>query len=228
MNAHRYQSSYLAPAGQTKPSQTLGVNLGREATLLRRRAYVLWRLRPNLPARSWYAMALWAIILSVGLTAFQYHSLPAVPADVAAADGPTHIAPAGHAQLASVAKAPVLPGGPTDQLLPPGSMAPIYTYPNTYARGQCTWYVAGRRPIPSNWGNANSWYTRAKTAGWGIGTTPAIAAIAWTAAGPYGHVALVEDVDAQSGQVLISEMNYRGLYQFDKRWVAATDFKYIY
>jgi surface antigen len=107
-------------------------------------------------------------------------------------------------------------------------MAPIYTYGNSYARGQCTWYVAGRRPVPSNWGNAVSWYSRAQTAGWAVGTTPAIAAIAWTPQGYYGHVALVEDVDAQTGQVLISEMNYLGSYKLDKRWVPATTFKYIY
>lgn len=119
-----------------------------------------------------------------------------------------------------------LPAGPSGQLLPPGTMAPAYTYANSYVRGQCTWYVAGRRQIPGNWGDARTWYPRAQSAGWSVGATPAVAAIAWTPAGARGHVAVVEAIE--NGQVLISEMNYMGAYKIDKRWAPISAFKYIY
>jgi surface antigen len=107
-------------------------------------------------------------------------------------------------------------------------MAPQGTYANNYTRGQCTWYVAGRRQVPSGWGNAASWFSHAKTAGWSTGTTPAVAAIAWTPAGYYGHVALVEQVSADGSQVQVSEMNFSRPYVTDTRWVLASSFKYIY
>jgi hypothetical protein len=178
--------------------------------------------------RVWASLALWLIIFSVGWYGTQHHTLPVLPASVAAADGPLASPAASPGALRPVVKAPSLPDGPTGQLLPPGTMAPQGSYPNSYSRGQCTWYVAGRRPVPSGWGNANTWFGRAQAAGWATGTTPAIAAIAWTPTGYYGHVALVEDVNATTGEVLISEMNYLGPYQLDKRWVSAGTFKYIY
>lgn len=130
------------------------------------------------------------------------------------------------ARLTTAVAVPTLPSGPTGQLLPPGALAAPYTFNNSYAGGQCTWYVAGRRPIPHGWGNAVSWYSRARGAGWNVGTTPAIGAIAWTPGGYYGHVALVEVIEGPNIQ--ISEMNYLGSYRMDHRWVAATSFKYIY
>jgi surface antigen len=130
--------------------------------------------------------------------------------------------------LTSVQRVSELTSGPTGTLLPPGTMAPDATFPNHYARGQCTWYVAGRRQIPPNWGNANSWYYHAIASGWHVGTTPAIAAVAWTPAGAYGHVALVEQISLDSKSVYISEMNYRAIGVKTSRWVSAGDFKYIY
>lgn len=127
--------------------------------------------------------------------------------------------------LGSVGAA-TLPGGPTGQLLPPGTMAAPYTFSNGYSAGQCTWYVAGRRPIPRGWGNARTWLTRARSAGWSTGSTPAVGAVAWTAGGYFGHVALVEAIEG--AQVQITEMNYLGSYQIDRRWVPATSFQYIY
>jgi surface antigen len=121
-----------------------------------------------------------------------------------------------------------LPGGPSGQLLPPGTMAADRTYANNYARGQCTWYVAGRRQIPAGWGNAKSWYYNASASGWKVGNVPAIAAVAWTSAGYYGHVALVEKVSDDGQSVYISEMNYRGVYIKSYRWAPASSFRYIY
>jgi surface antigen len=105
-------------------------------------------------------------------------------------------------------------------------MAPPYTFSNSYSSGQCTWYVAGRRQVPHGWGNADTWYQHAREAGWGVGATPAIGAIAWTSSGYYGHVALVEVIEGT--KIQISEMNYLGDYQIDHRWVDATSFQYIY
>ncbi|HEY2004380.1 MAG TPA: CHAP domain-containing protein [Candidatus Saccharimonadia bacterium] len=130
--------------------------------------------------------------------------------------------------VATVASTTSLPSDPSGQAIPPGILAPDYTYHNSYARGQCTWYVAGRRPIPPHWGNAVSWYYNAISSGWKVGITPAVGAIAWTSAGYYGHVALVEKVSADNKSVYISEMNYRGIGIKDYRWVSASSFKYIY
>ena len=218
-----YLSAYLvAESTRRNPSPRL---IWRHQARLRVRLRLIVQM---MPGRVWASLGLWTIIFSVGLYGFGHHSLPPVPASVAAADGPMPSPTAPKGALRAVAKAPALPTGPTGQLLPPGTMAPQGTYPNSYSRGQCTWYVAGRRPVPANWGNARTWFARAQGAGWATGTTPAIAAIAWTPAGYYGHVALVEDVNAESGEVLISEMNYFGPYQLDKRWVSAGTFKYIY
>lgn len=130
--------------------------------------------------------------------------------------------------LQAAVHASILPSGPSGQLLPPGTMAPVRTYANSYSRGQCTWYVASRRQIPSHWGNAVSWYYRATSLGWSVGTVPAVAAIAWTPDGRFGHVALVEQVSADGSQVFISEMNYRSVGVISTRWAASRQFKYIY
>lgn len=106
----------------------------------------------------------------------------------------------------------------------------VQTFANTYVYGQCTWYVAGRRSVPSNWGNANTWYARAQAAGWSTGSVPAVGAIATTTAGAYGHVALVEAVSGDS--VVVSEMNYYGngggWNIRSSRTAPASEFLYIY
>jgi surface antigen len=107
-------------------------------------------------------------------------------------------------------------------------MAPEFTYANDYERGQCTWYVAGRRRIPNGWGNADNWYYAASADGWRTGPTPAVGAIATTSAGAFGHVALVEHISADYTQVYVSEMNYVGTGIKSYRWAAATSFRYIY
>src|SRR6185369_8237890 len=124
-------------------------------------------------------------------------------------------------------QAKALPSGPTGQLLPPGTMAPPNTYQNSYARGQCTWYVASRRQIPPKWGNAAAWYYHAAASGWSVGATPAVAAVAWTPSGYFGHVALVEQVSADGSQVYLSEMNYPVAGRVTHRWASAKYFKYI-
>lgn len=120
--------------------------------------------------------------------------------------------------------------------LPPGRVAPGQppaiptsphrTFRNSYVWGHCTWYVAGRRQVPRNWGHARSWYANAQRSGWSVGDTPIPGAIGWTSAGWYGHVVLVERVEGN--QVYIAEMNYRGLGVTSHRLVPASSFKYIY
>ncbi len=95
-----------------------------------------------------------------------------------------------------------------------------------YAYGQCTYYVASRRPTGARWGNARDWMAHAKAEGWLTGNIPVPGAIAWTPAGWYGHVAYVERIEGNS--VLISEMNFAGWNRVSQRWVPATSFGYIY
>jgi surface antigen len=98
---------------------------------------------------------------------------------------------------------------------------------NGYSLGYCTFYVASRRAVPSNWGNANTWYYNAQASGFSVGSVPVPGAIAWTGAGYYGHVGYVEAVSG--GMVTISEMNYNGGWnRVTRRTVPAGTFRYIY
>lgn len=86
--------------------------------------------------------------------------------------------------------------------------------------GYCTWYVAQRRFVPWS-GNAGTWLYNAKSLGYKTGRTPAVGAIVVTTENRfYGHVAVVEKVEA--GQILVSEMNYRGWAKTDKRWLSSS------
>lgn len=85
---------------------------------------------------------------------------------------------------------------------------------NLYAYGNCTYYAFDRRAqlgrsIGSLWGNANNWNYAAKVAGFKVDKTPEVGAIFQTAAGPYGHVGVVESVNP-NGTITVSEMNYAG------------------
>ncbi len=220
MNPHPYLSSYLV---KTYPLIRIGRNNHQRAL---NRWHVLISLMPQLSWRTRLALGVWAALFGLGLSALNNHSLPGQPHNLAHNAG--SILLGNGKALGAAQPLSVLPGGPSGQMLPPGTLAPAYTYSNSYVRGQCTWYVAGRRPVPKGWGHARSWLAAARRAGWATGTTPAVGAIAWTSAGYYGHVALVEAVDITSGQVLISEMNYYRPYYLSKRWVPARSFKYIY
>lgn len=100
---------------------------------------------------------------------------------------------------------------------------------NTYAWGNCTLYAKSKRPDASNsWGNANTWYARAKAQGWNVGTLPKKGAIATSTDGWLGHVAYVEGMSLDRQWVTISEMNYVGLNRTNTRTVHYTEFRYIY
>lgn len=99
------------------------------------------------------------------------------------------------------------------------------SFANTYTRGQCTWYVASRRQVPNNWGNASTWLFRARAAGYGTGSEPRAGAIGWERG---NHVVYVEGVNA-NGTVNISEMNWGGRPGVvHYRTTPASQFLYIY
>lgn len=96
---------------------------------------------------------------------------------------------------------------------------------NSYYWGQCTWYVASKRPIPGNWGNAYSWYYNAQRAGFGTGSAPRVGAVGWERS---NHVVYVESVNGD-GTVTISEMNWGGRPGvLHYRTEPASRFLYIY
>lgn len=79
----------------------------------------------------------------------------------------------------------------------------------SYAFGNCTAYSFDRRaelgrPIGQRWGNAGSWATNARAAGYTVNRTPAAGAVIQDA----GHVAIVEAV-LPNGDLQLSEMNAR-------------------
>jgi len=83
---------------------------------------------------------------------------------------------------------------------------------DTYTWGNCTyWAFAQRlwadRPIPTSWGNANTWDDRAKNDGYVVDHTPSVAAVFQTDEGDFGHVAYVMKVDDKTGDWTITEMN---------------------
>ena len=92
---------------------------------------------------------------------------------------------------------------------------------NTYPYGQCTWYVKGDLNWVGNyWGNAVDWASMAVAAGHTVNSVPTVGSIAYFAAGvqgasSYGHVAVVESVNAD-GTVTISEANYAGMLYHER------------
>lgn len=93
---------------------------------------------------------------------------------------------------------------------------------NTYAWGNCTYWSFAMRlwaghPIPTSWGNANTWDDRAIRDGYVVNQTPAVGAIFQTDSGEYGHVAYVMAVDSVTGAWTISEMNFDGLNMVSRR-----------
>ncbi len=116
-----------------------------------------------------------------------------------------------------------------------GSFAASYGG-NGYDFGNCTWYVANKVAVPTNWGNANTWDDYARLSGWTVTSTPPIpwrpGIIAQTDGMSYlGHVAYVEAVSPDGSQIKYSDMN--GIAGFDaigySGWVPTSTFEhYIY
>ncbi|TXG75995.1 LysM peptidoglycan-binding domain-containing protein [Patescibacteria group bacterium] len=116
-----------------------------------------------------------------------------------------------------------------------GGNAPVYSA-NGYDYGWCTWHAANRRretgnPIPSNLGNAISWYGIASSAGLAVGAAPRAGAVLWHAnMGGLGHVGYVEKLNAD-GSILVSDMNYPVWGTVTYRTVPASEmgnYRFIY
>lgn len=82
---------------------------------------------------------------------------------------------------------------------------------DTYTWGNCTYWAYAMRywahnPIPTSWGNANTWGVNAAADGYVVDQRPSAGAVMSTTAGSLGHVAYVTKVDLL-GNWTISEMN---------------------
>jgi surface antigen len=116
-----------------------------------------------------------------------------------------------------------------------GGSTPVYSA-NGYDYGWCTWHAANRRaqighPVPSNLGNAISWYYIARNMGMPVGDAPQAGAVLWDATiGGLGHVAFVESVNPD-GTILVSDMNYPIWGRVTYRTIPPSEFgryKFIY
>jgi surface antigen len=163
---------------------------------------------------------------------------------VKAGDTPASLASRYHAdqgQIVSFNDAEISGLKPGEQIIiPNGSVAArVLTYGtftatyggNGYDYGYCTYYVAGRIAVPTNWGNANTWDNYAALSGWTVSSAPHAGAIAQTDRGSQGHVAVVEAVSPDGTQIKYSDMN--GLAGWGRvgysGWVSASTFQhYIY
>jgi hypothetical protein len=104
-----------------------------------------------------------------------------------------------------------------------------------YPHGQCTWYVATRRPdlpyFPGRSGDALRWIVSARRAHLRTGEIPVAGAVAvfqplQYGAGKYGHVAYVEAVDGSN--MTVSEANYRHRPAGSRRAIAWRGLQFIY
>ncbi|GAB6708448.1 peptidoglycan hydrolase PcsB [Streptococcus uberis] len=93
---------------------------------------------------------------------------------------------------------------------PVATPKPSYSSVNTYPVGQCTWGVKSLAPwVGNNWGNGGQWAASAAVAGFSVGTTPVVGAVAVWTGGGYGHVAYVTAVES-STRIRVMESNFNG------------------
>ncbi|HHJ7843136.1 TPA: peptidoglycan hydrolase PcsB [Streptococcus pyogenes] len=105
-----------------------------------------------------------------------------------------------------------------------------YSSVNNYPVGQCTWGAKSLAPwAGNNWGNGGQWAASAQAAGYSVGSTPMVGAIAVWNDGGYGHVAVVVEVQSSSN-IRVMESNYSGKqYIADHRgWFNPTGVTFIY
>lgn len=106
---------------------------------------------------------------------------------------------------------------------------------NGYDYGWCTYYVASKVAVPTNWGNADTWDDYARLSGWNVASRPPTpwraGIIAQTDIGFGGHVAYVEAVSPDGSMIKYSDM--AGIAGWGRvgysGWVPASTFPhYIY
>jgi surface antigen len=100
---------------------------------------------------------------------------------------------------------------------------------HSFPFGQCTWWVAQKRPI-GRWGHAKSWLNNAERNGFqicrGRYCSPQVGAVIITRVNsPYGHVAYVEEVNGN--RITYSEMNYIGWGRINRQVVEIGDYEII-
>jgi surface antigen len=154
-----------------------------------------------------------------GIKTSQQIILPggALPAE----EQPGYLAPApASARLNNSASASPAGSNGTSALVNGYSAINMTAAGNAYAFGNCTSWAYERRaqlghPVGSYWGNAATWDSLGRAAGYVVDKTPTVGAVyqmpafvdAYT--GIYGHVGIVEGVNPD-GSIYISEMNYAG------------------
>ncbi len=95
----------------------------------------------------------------------------------------------------------------------------FYGQSHAFPWGQCTWWVAQKRPIPA-WGHAKDWLNNAIRSGYavckGSYCIPQVGSVISLSGNRYyGHVGYVEEV--KGDKVVFSEMNYIGLGRMNYR-----------
>jgi len=131
---------------------------------------------------------------------------------------------------------------PDGQMPTPVQTRTVYTAKSSYSGagtgksrsfpyGQCTWYVAQKRPITWS-GHAKSWLANARAAGYstcvGSNCEPTVGAVVslkengWLAR-MYGHVAYV--IKVEDNRFLVSEMNHIGWAKESVRWIPIGSYK---
>ncbi len=104
-----------------------------------------------------------------------------------------------------------------------------------YPVGQCTWWVARRRPdlpyFKGESGDALNWAQTAERAGFSVGTTPMPGAVAvfqpgQYGAGRYGHVAYV--ISVEGAQMTISEADFEDKLGHGRRKIGFKGLQFIY
>lgn len=104
---------------------------------------------------------------------------------------------------------------------------------DTYEWGNCTYWAFAMRlwagnPIPTLWGNANTWDDRARADGYIVDHMPTAGAVFQTDEGKWGHVAYVTNVNAATGEWTISEMNAPHLNVVTQRTFSKSSAQYYY
>lgn len=118
-----------------------------------------------------------------------------------------------------------------EPILPPSFTPETYSYTgyNDYELGSCTWGVKQWKPeIGNSWGDAKNWGYSAQAQGWSISQTPIVGAVAWSQAGTWGHVGVVQSVN-DDGTFVLREMNHNFIpYEERTRLAYNYEFQYIY
>jgi len=107
---------------------------------------------------------------------------------------------------------------------------------DTYSYGNCTWWVFKLRkesghPVPTSWGNADTWAYRAVIDGYIVDHTPSLGSIMQTGEGIFGHVAYVSEINLMNGDWTISEMNVLGWDVVDSKtlpYLASNNYNFIH